>query len=118
VESALQSQNTLLGSENRTAFLPAVVETQSGVSGGVAHHRQMPLYPIISVAACRRMSPHVAVCRRVSPVTGQILGQPMQSGTLVSTGRPHGSRSFRPRNSALRGVDNGHPFVHAPSNLR
>ena len=38
---------------------PAVLETQSGVSGGVGHHRQMPLCPTLSVVLCRRMSPCV-----------------------------------------------------------
>ena len=38
---------------------PAVLETQSGVSGGVARHRQMPLCPTISVVFCRRLSPCV-----------------------------------------------------------
>ena len=38
---------------------PAVLETQSGVSGSVAHHRHMPICPIISVAKCREMSPCV-----------------------------------------------------------
>jgi hypothetical protein len=35
------------------------VETQSGVSGGVGRHRQMPLCPTRSVVFCRRLSPGV-----------------------------------------------------------
>jgi len=39
---------------------PAVLETQSGVSGGVGRHRHMPICPIISVVFCRRLSQCVA----------------------------------------------------------
>jgi hypothetical protein len=38
---------------------PAVLETPSGVSGGVGRHRQMPLCPTLCVVFCRRMSPCV-----------------------------------------------------------
>ncbi len=38
---------------------PAVLETQSGVSGGVVRHRQMPVCPTLAVVFCRRMSPCV-----------------------------------------------------------
>jgi hypothetical protein len=47
-----------VGQESRRR--PAVVETQSGVSGGVGRHRRMP--------PCRTVS--AAVCRRVSAVIG------------------------------------------------
>jgi hypothetical protein len=38
---------------------PAVVETQSGVSGGVARHRHVPICPTHPVAFYGRMSPCV-----------------------------------------------------------
>ena len=35
---------------------PAVVETQSSVSGGVGQCRHVPLCPTLAVAECRRVS--------------------------------------------------------------
>jgi hypothetical protein len=51
---------------NRTCNL-RLLETQSGVSGSVGHHRQMPLCP-------RSVSSTASECRRVSAATGADTG--------------------------------------------
>jgi hypothetical protein len=61
----------------KSRLQPAVVETQSGVSGGVGRFRQMPVCPTLAVVFCRQLSPCVG----------------------GHWGRYWGSRSFRGRSS-------------------
>jgi hypothetical protein len=59
---------------------PAVLEIQSGVSGGVGHHRHLPICPTGSVVSCRRAflgvtaSNHPVLFRSIRLVCWQFSG--------------------------------------------